>query len=165
MAHRDGGHQCCKPGMSALILSGKLLVFVLHMVLMWGFILEVFWTSLNRIGLKFLVHLNSEKSLEFTNTGLLFPNGKGVGRARDNRIDSILPWWIGICSAPLRQQVLSLQDNMLSLLRLELFSFTLDCKLKSEPHTVQPRAGSRFNLILTTGQGSVMSAPYTQCCR
>lgn len=44
------------------------------MVLMWGFILEVFPTSLNSIGLKFSVHLNSDKGLELTKTGLPFPS-------------------------------------------------------------------------------------------
>lgn len=38
---------------------------------MWGLILEVFWTSLNKIGLKFLIHLSSGKCLQISETGQL----------------------------------------------------------------------------------------------
>lgn len=34
---------------------------------MWGLILEVFRTSLNKIGLKFLIHLNSGRCLQISN--------------------------------------------------------------------------------------------------
>lgn len=50
---------------------------------MWGFILELFPTFLHRIGLKFPIHLNSDKSLELTKTRRPFPDGKGVDRARE----------------------------------------------------------------------------------
>lgn len=61
------------------------------MVLTWGFILEVFPTSLNKIGLKFPIHLNCDKSLELTKTGLPFPGGKGIGRAGEKGRDSCFP--------------------------------------------------------------------------
>lgn len=61
-------------------------------------------------------------------------------------------------SRHLGQQLLSLQDKAkaLSLLRLKLFSLTLDC----QPNWVQARAGGKSNvtspwLILMTRQGSV----------
>lgn len=62
------------------------------MVLMWGFILEIFPTSLNKIGLKFPIHLNCDKNLELTKTGLPFPDGKGIGRAGEKGIDSPFPF-------------------------------------------------------------------------
>lgn len=56
------------------------------MVLMWGFILEVFPTSLNKIGIKFPIHLNCDKSLELPKTGLPFPDGKGIDRAGEKGV-------------------------------------------------------------------------------
>lgn len=126
------------------------------MVLMWGFILEVFPTSPNKIGLKFPIHLNCDKSLELIKTGLLFPDGKGIGRAEEKGRDSPFPF------PTVREQAFAVpsgaaapvfagQGKALSLLRLKLFSLTLDC----QPNWVQARAGGKSNatspcLILTT---------------
>lgn len=92
-------------------------MFMLCMVLTQGFILEVFPTSLNREGLEFPIHLNSNKSLELTKTGLPFPYGKGVGRAGEKGGDSPFPFpWCergGIGGALLGQRHLSLQDKAL----------------------------------------------------
>lgn len=75
----------------ALLLSGRLALFIFSMVLMQGFILEAFLTSLNGRGLEFPIHLNFNKSLALTQAGLPFPHGRGAGGAGDKEWTHLSP--------------------------------------------------------------------------
>lgn len=123
----------------ALLLSGRLVFFILAMVLTQGFILEVFLTSLNGRGLEFPIHLNFNKSLELTQAGLPFPHGRGVGGAGDKGVDPPFPfpcYTRGISGALLGQRLLPLQDKILSP-ENEAGLLTLD----HQRNGVQARAG------------------------
>lgn len=101
----------------ALLLSGRLVFFIFSMVLMQGFILEVFLTSLNGRGLEFPIHLNFNKSLKLTQAGLPFPHGRGAGGAGDKGVDPPFPFPCctrGIGGALPGQRPLALQDKVLS---------------------------------------------------